>query len=328
MLWRRRAPLLVLAAVATAATAHAFTVDVADKGSMPFPALLILTFSIGLYVERLWLSLLGALATPALVGLLSRSPEWRGERQVQDYAVLGFFVCGAWVAGYLIRRRALQLRAAEAAGGERARTAVREERTRIARELHDVVAHSVSIIALQAGAAEALIERDPTAARQHMATVRRTAHDALGEMRRLLDVLRENEPSYTPQPQLASIHELVATAREAGQRIDLDEDGDLDRVPAGLALSAYRIVQEALTNVRKHVGAVPTRVSIRNDGSRLELEIANEPGDAAVAPNGSGHGLIGMHERARLYGGSLTTSEAADGGFVVRASLPLEDGEQ
>jgi signal transduction histidine kinase len=169
------------------------------------------------------------------------------------------------------------------------------------------------------------VERDPQTAREHMATVRRAAHEALGEMRRLLDVLREDEPEYAPQPQLASIGELVATTREAGQEIELDEHGALDAVPAGVALSAYRIVQEALTNVRKHAGNVPTRVSVRSDGRRLDVEIVNAAGGLATDVNGGGHGLVGMRERARLYGGSVDAGREADGGFAVRATLPLEE---
>jgi signal transduction histidine kinase len=325
LLWRRRFPLLVLLVIGAVTAAYAFTVDVADKGAMPFPALLVATFSVGLYVERLWLALLGAACPIVLLAVLSRSPEWSGERQVVDYAIFSFFICGSWLAGHLIRRRALQVRAAEAAGGERARAAVRDERARIARELHDIVAHSVSIIALQAGAAEALVERDPKRAREHMTTVRRTAHEALGELRRLLDVLREDEPQYVPQPQLASIGELVATAREAGQEVELVELGELDAVSTGVALSAYRIVQEALTNVRKHAGDVPTRVSVRSDGRRLDVEIVNAAGGSAADVNGSGHGLIGMRERARLYGGRVDAGREADGGFAVRATLPLEE---
>jgi signal transduction histidine kinase len=295
---------------------------------MPFPALLVASFSVGLYVDRLWRSLLGVVAPIAIVAALSKSPMWEGVRHAGDYAVLIFFVSGAWVAGFLIRRRALQVRAAERAGGERAEAAVRVERARIARELHDIVAHSVSIIALQAGAAETLVEQDPAKARAHLAAVRKTAHDALGEMRRLLDVLRENEPTYTPQPQLASIHELVAAARETGQEIELHEHGELANLPAGVALSAYRIVQEALTNVRKHAGPAATRVTVENDGTQLRIEIANAAGTPTAAANGSGHGLIGIRERVRLYGGSVRAAEQPGGGFAVVATLPLEDHDR
>jgi signal transduction histidine kinase len=322
LLWRRRVPVAVMIAIAAVAAARAFTVDTPDDGAMPFPALLVATFSVGLYVRRLPLAI-GAGAVPiALVLALSRSPEWRGSRTIVDYTILTFFVVGAWVAGYAIRRRALQVH-------EGAREAVAAERARIARELHDIVAHSVSIIALQAGAAEALVDRDPAAAREHIGSVRRTAHEALAEMRRLLDVLREDEPVYAPTPELSHVEDLVAASREAGLPVELDESGELAGVPPGVATTVYRIVQEALTNVRKHAGLVPTHVVVRREEDRIELLVENGPGAASVVPmNGGGHGLIGMRERVRLYGGTIDAQRAGGGGFTVRASIPLgEDGE-
>jgi signal transduction histidine kinase len=249
---------------------------------------------------------------------------WQGERHAADYAILIFFVSSAWLAGYLIRRRAAQVRAAEQAGGERAREAVAAERARIARELHDVVAHSVSIIALQAGAAEARVESDPAAAREHMAVVRRTAHDALVEMRRLLGVLREDVPTYEPTPELTDIGDLVTAAQNAGLPVELHREGDFAGLPSGVSLAVYRLVQESLTNVRKHAGPVPTRVVIHRTASTVEMAVENEPGETTVASaNGSGHGLIGMHERVRVYGGALDARTGDGGGFVVRASIPI-----
>jgi signal transduction histidine kinase len=325
LLWRRPAPIVALAAIAAVTAVRAFTVHGPDDGAMPFPALLVATFSVGLYVRRLWLSLLCGAIPIALVAALSRSPEWRGERHVTDYVILTFFVCSAWAAGYLIHRRAAQVRAAEAAGGERAREAVAAERARIARELHDVVAHSVSIIALQAGAAEGLVETEPAAAREHMAAVRRTAHEALVEMRRLLSVLREDEPTYEPTPATSDLDDLVATAREAGLPVELRREGDFDGLPSGVSLAVYRVVQESLTNVRKHAGSVPTQVLIHRGPSRVEVSVSNERGPQAAA-NGAGHGLIGMNERVRLYGGTLDAGPDDAGAFTVHASIPLGDG--
>jgi signal transduction histidine kinase len=328
LLWRRQAPVAAVVAIGAVATARAFTTHVADEGAMPFPALLVATFSVGLYVRRLWLSLVVGALPIALVAAFSRSPEWRGERHAADYAILTFFVCGAWLAGYLIGRRAAQVRAAEQAGGERAREAVTAERARIARELHDIVAHSVSIVALQAGAAEALVETDPEAAREHMSTVRRTAHDALDEMRRLLDVLREDEPTYEPTPDLTDVDDLVDAARNAGLPVELSREGDLGGLPSGISLAVYRLVQESLTNVRKHAGAVPTSVVIRRSPSRVELVVRNELGEHRPgAANGGGFGLIGMRERVRVYGGSLDAGEDEVGRFTVRASFPVGDAE-
>jgi signal transduction histidine kinase len=329
LLWRRQAPIAALGAIAGVAALRAFTTDTADQGAMPFPALLVATFSVGLYVRRFWLSLACGAAPIALVAALSWSPMWQGERHAADYAILIFFVSSAWLAGYLIRRRAAQVRAAERAGGERAREAVAAERARIARELHDVVAHSVSIIALQAGAAEARVESDPAAAREHMAVVRRTAHEALVEMRRLLGVLREDVPTYEPTPELTDVGDLVTAAQNAGLPVELCREGDFDGLPSGVSLAVYRLVQESLTNVRKHAGPVPTRVVIHRTASAVELTVENEPGETTVAsPNGSGHGLIGMHERVRVYGGVLDARADDIGGFVVRASIPTGEAAE
>jgi signal transduction histidine kinase len=325
LLWRRQAPILALATIAAVTVVRAFATDVPDEGAMPFPALLAGTFSVGLYVRTLWLSLLSGAIPIVLVVALSQSPQWQGQRHAADYAILTFFVSSAWLVGHLIQRRAAQVRAAELAGGERAREAVVAERARIARELHDLVAHSVSIIALQAGAAEALVDAEPDAARKHMGAVRRTAHDALVEMRRLLDVLREDEPTYEPTPELTDLDDLVAGARDAGLPVELQREGDFDGLPAGISLAVYRLVQESLTNVRKHAGPVPTRVLVRRSPAEVEVVVQNQrgaPTDAST--NGSGHGLLGMKERVRVYDGVLDAHADEGGGFTVRASIPVE----
>jgi signal transduction histidine kinase len=326
LLVRRRHPLVALLLIGATAALRAFTTEAPDTGAMPFPALLVATFSVGLYVRQLWLSLLGAAFPVALMLGLNWSPMWSGERVVQDYAILIFFVTAAWVGGYVIRRRAAQIRAAEAAGGARARAAVAAERSRIARELHDIVAHSVSIIALQAGAGEALVERDPAAAREHMAAVRKMAHDAMGEMRRLLDVLREDDAVYEPMPDLRDLESLVEASRTAGVPVSFENDArDL---PAGVALTVYRVVQESLTNVRKHAGSAPARVVIRRARDHVDVVVENEPGAApAGAVNGGGYGLVGMRERLRVYGGTLEAAPAVGGGFRVAASIPLGEDD-
>lgn len=198
----------------------------------------------------------------------------------------------------------------------------------MARELHDVVAHSVSIVAVQAGAAEALLDVDPAAARPHLEAVRRTAHDALVELRRLVGVLREDEPTYTPQPGLERLAELVDEARATGLAVELVEEGERPAVPLGVDLAAYRIVQEGLTNARRHAAGAAARVRVAYDPGALEVEVLNGPGGPGRERDddgaGSGHGLIGMRERARLYGGTLEAGAEPGGGFRVRARLPLE----
>jgi signal transduction histidine kinase len=230
------------------------------------------------------------------------------------------------VAGRVVRRlRELTLHLEHER--ERAeRAAVAEERGRIARELHDVVAHGVSVIAIQADAAEAALDRDPELARAPLRTIRGSAKEALEEMRHLLGMLREDDDGgeLAPQPGLEQLPDLVARARAGGVPVDLDVSGTPRTLPPGLDLSAYRIVQEALTNVRKHAQGAPTTVRIDWEPRALALEVRDHgPGPAANA-NGGGHGLVGMRERVRLHGGQLTTGEAAGGGFAVFARLPLD----
>jgi signal transduction histidine kinase len=201
---------------------------------------------------------------------------------------------------------------------ERERThqaAVSEERARIARELHDVVAHGVSVIAVQADAAEAALEYDPARAATPLRSIRGSAHDALAEMRRMVGVLGETHER-GPQPGLAQLPALI---QESGATLEVT--GEPSAVPASLDLAAYRIVQEALTNVRKHAGSAPTTVRITWHDAMLELDVR----DHGPGPNGhgEGHGLVGMRERVRIHGGRLRTGPAAGGGFEVHAELPL-----
>jgi signal transduction histidine kinase len=199
---------------------------------------------------------------------------------------------------------------------------IASERTRLVRELADVVAHSISVVAVQAAAADAYLERDAAQAREHLDAVRRTAHDALAELRRLCGVLRTDTAVLLPQPTLDRVGELVAEAREAGVQLVLVEEGERRELPPGVSLTAFRILQEALVNVRKHAGAVcaAVRIGYRPDG--LELVVTNTPG-AASGEAGNGHGLAAMRERAEVYGGELTAGIEPDGSFAVRARLPF-----
>jgi signal transduction histidine kinase len=325
LVWRRRAPLAVMAVIVGTVIAVSLAADKGEPGTMPFPALLIATFSVGLHARSLPLAVVGGILPAAAIAAVLSTSYYTGEGpDVSEYFILTFFVTGAWTAGRVVRHRAELAAHAEATSGERAREAVSAERVRIARELHDVVAHSVSIIAVQAGAAEELVERDPVQAREHMASVRKTAREALVEMRRLLGVLREDEATYAPQPGLARVQELLEDARAAGVPVQLRQEGDRPAVSPGIDLAAYRIVQEALTNVRKHAGAVPTTVTVRYGNEGIELEVVNAPG-ATGNGGGSGHGIVGMRERARVYGGTVEAGPDDSGGFAVRARLPVEE---
>jgi signal transduction histidine kinase len=211
---------------------------------------------------------------------------------------------------------------------QRERVAVGEERARIARELHDVVAHSVGAMVAQAQGAGRVLDRDPERAREALAAIERTGRNALDEMRRSLGVLRRTDADapLAPQPGMDGLGALVAQARDSGLEVELVTEGEPAPLPAGVDLSAYRIVQEALTNTLKHAGPVRARVAVRYAGDELELEITDDgaPGPPrAQAVNGDGQGLLGMRERVALYGGELEAAHRPEGGFVVRASLPL-----
>jgi signal transduction histidine kinase len=215
----------------------------------------------------------------------------------------------------------------ERAEAERARRAVLEERTRIARELHDVVAHHMSLIAVRAETAPYRLTGLSESAQAEFSSLSEVAREALAEMRRLLGVLRHDQPAaLAPQPQLADLPALVDAARQAGAPVEFSAPTTLSQVPAGVGLCAYRIVQESLSNASQHAPGAPITVSIDAGRGAVLLRVANGPG-GHPAPNGSehrpGHGLTGMHERVALLGGSLTAGPAPDGGFVVSAVLPL-----
>jgi len=206
-----------------------------------------------------------------------------------------------------------------------AREAVVEERARIARELHDVIAHHVSMIVLQAGAERRVLDDGNASTREVLETVERTGRSALTEMRRLLGMLRADasEP-LAPQPGLTDVPMLVMQLREAGLPVELQVDGEPRELPVGIDLSAYRIVQEALTNALKHAGKASASVNIRYGSESLELEIADDGTGTATTPVASGgHGLVGMRERVALYGGRLDAGKRPNGGFAVRVLLPI-----
>lgn len=225
---------------------------------------------------------------------------------------------------------AIRATVAESTAREQALLAVSEERARIARELHDIVAHSVSVMVVQAGAAEQMVADDPAYARRALGTIRTTGSGALAEMRRLVTMLRdpESDADLAPQPGVGSLTDLITAAEGAGFHVELEVTGDRPDLPAGLDLTVYRIVQEALTNVRRHSLARQARVGLDFGSEALEI-VVTDPGPARGSGSpgsgsaGSGHGLVGMRERVALFGGKVS-AEAAGDGFEVRAVVPLE----
>jgi signal transduction histidine kinase len=250
---------------------------------------------------------------------------------IGDYLWSAITFSVAWVLGFALGGRLRETdtarRLAEQAELEReeqARLAVAEERARIARELHDVVGHSVSVMTVQASAVRRLLEPDQDKEREALLVVEQTGREALAEMRRMVGVLRrpDEAPALAPQPSLEHIEKLVAHTRETGLPVELRIEGTAAELPPGIDTTAYRIVQEALTNAVKHARASKAEVVVRYVDGSVELTISDD-GQGGGDGDGSGHGLVGMRERVSVYGGELEAGPQTGGGFRLRATLPV-----
>jgi signal transduction histidine kinase len=240
-----------------------------------------------------------------------------------------------WLVGFALRERTEQTAAAEerALRAERereaaARMAVAEERGRIARELHDVVAHAVSVMVLQVGAVRHRMPETETEDREALKNVEQAGRTALAEMRRLLNAMRHDDDDLEllPQPTLDDLPALVADVQATGMTARLQVHGSPVRLPPGLDLSAYRIVQEGLTNILKHAAASQVDVDVRYDPAELQLEVRDNGRRGVVSGEGLGHGLVGVRERVKIYGGDMLAGPCPAGGFVLRARIPLDGG--
>ena len=250
-----------------------------------------------------------------------------------DFGFIAVLLLAPWLVGKAMRGRVadmslLKVRAekAEREREQRAQEAAREERARIARELHDVIAHSVSVMVVQAGAAEEVLRQAPDRALEPIRAVQETGRQALAEMARLLGMLRRDgeELGLAPQPGLDDLETLIEQTRRAGLPVELRVEGTPRPVPLGADLSAYRIVQEALTNARKHAGEASAAVTVRYGPEALEVEIVDD-GSGSGNGDGGGHGLVGMRERVALFGGEFQAGPQPAGGFRVHARLPLAE---
>ena len=242
-------------------------------------------------------------------------------------------VAPVWVAGNAMRRREQRVEAADERADRLAQeraAALRAERARIARELHDVVTHSVSVMVLQTGAARQIMTKDERRSRDLLESVEASGRSALEELRHLLGLLSDQDldTPLAPQPGVTEIPSLVDRVREAGMAVELDVEGHPRDMVGGVAIAAYRIVQEALTNVLKHAEGAPCRVVLRWADAAIELEILDHgPRTGSPVHDASaGRGIVGMRERAMMYGGMLDAHPEPDGGYVVRARIPLEPG--
>jgi signal transduction histidine kinase len=332
--WRRRAPVAVLTAVLGGILASGWLLAAeraappAGQGPLtPFLALLLAGFSFGAYTGQRRRILAGCAVMAAGLGIRVIQGAVSGQgTDWGTWVAVGLF----WVMGLLFRQRLLRVAELQAHAdrlqaehAEKARWAVVEERSRIARELHDVIAHSVSVMVVQAGAARHTLDAADTGTREALQAIEAAGREALAELRRLLGILRrpDDEPALAPVPGLARVGALIAQMREAGLPTQLDIEGEPTEIAPGIDLTAYRIIQEALTNSLRHAGPAHARVRIRYRPHELDLEITDDGKAAAASGNGSGNGLAGMRERAALYGGTLDAGRG-DHGFTVRARLP------
>jgi signal transduction histidine kinase len=231
----------------------------------------------------------------------------------------------AWLAGFALRERAAEAEAAEERAAQAARLAAAEERTRIARELHDIVAHAVSVMVLQAGAVRHRLHDGDDA--EALRDVEATGRTALAEMRRLLGAMRrdDEDAELGPQPGLATLDPLLDAFGRAGLPVRLQVDGDSAPLPRGIDLSAYRIIQEGLTNALKHAHASHADVRVRYEPDELLIDVRDD-GHGPSPSDGLGHGLVGVRERVKLYGGEMSAGALSDGGFALTTRLPLEGG--
>ena len=276
-------------------------------------------------------ALIGTVIGLSISVLVTELGELTLQILISNYIIYGT----AWVIGDNMRTRRAYTQELEARANQlereretQSREAVIEERRRIAREMHDVVAHTVSVMVVQAGAARRIIESKPEQARDALTSIETTGRQALTEMRRLTGVLRREEESYkTPQPGLGYLEKLIDQTREAGLPVEVTIEGQPYELPQGADLSAFRIVQEALTNSLKHAGPSHASVCIKYSPNKLELRVTDDGrGAAERLSNGSvaGHGLVGMRERVAMFGGDLKSGPLPGGGYEVQATLPLE----
>lgn len=325
--WRRKAPLTAFAVQAVAYVVSVYLSGHLSFSLFVFCALFVGAYSSGAYAEKRRWSLALVIAAGLASGLSLGMSRFLGGIPGIDAGILLI----PWLIGNTVRSQrrlvaSLQDRAArlESERDAIARASVAEERAHIARELHDVVAHAVSIMVVQAEAARKLLRKRPEDAEEALRMVSTTGSEALNELKHLLGLLGDGErPNLEPAPGLRDLDAMLTRLHSAGLRVDLRVDGDMQPLPRGIDLTAYRVVQEALTNVLKHASGSGAQVWLRYGDQRLEIEV-DDLGQPAANSSSDGRGLIGMRQRVEAYGGDLEAGPRRDGGYSVRVRLPLE----
>jgi signal transduction histidine kinase len=326
LLVRRRRPLAVMLAVLAASW---LSFELGPGLGQPWFAMLLAVYGVASHAP-MTVALIGAGATLAVI-IAFDIPRLLAGEDMGEIVPAWFITAGVWGLGRWMRHRRQQVAdlekrtdSLERNQEEAQQQAAAEERARIARELHDLVAHAMSIIVIQAQAARSVLHTDATSADRALASIETSGRLGLAELRRLLGMLRTDTglPS-GPQPGLRDLQRLVDEAEMAGLRLTVTIEGHPDGLSPGLDLTIYRIIQESLTNVRKHAPATKAQLTIRRSTTSIEIEITDN-GTGSIHTGDPGHGLVGIRERVSLYGGDCTTGSVAGGGYRVWASLPLE----
>jgi signal transduction histidine kinase len=317
---RRRVPLLAFAS----AVIGLLVLDAVAALSL-FGAVVLASYSAGEALSGRQTYLVPATAAAAFAAIAVD-----GEAVPSDFVAFALFLVGPWWVGRLVRQRTRQadalVRLAELERDRETAAAVQEERARIARELHDIISHAISVVTVQTQAVRLRLTPEHAREADDLRGVEATARQAMAEMRRLFGVLRvDGAPaSLAPQPGLDQLDRLVSQVRGSGLQLDVEIEGERVPLPPGVDLAAYRIVQEALTNVVRHAGSAPARVRLDYGDSVLAVTVEDD-GPGRARASGRGHGLLGMRERVALYGGTLETGSANGGGFRVHARLPFRE---
>lgn len=330
LLARKAFPLAALTVMCLGMVAVAFVGDADQSTFVLVLGLLVATYSLAAHATSRSALIGAGVVAAAAVAFESLTFV---DKTVVDVLVPALFLAGAWIGGREVHRHRQDAREATAHSELLARThqletnsAVAAERIRIARELHDVVAHAISVMGIQASAARRTLAPGQTEQREALLDVERLGREALEEMRRMLGLLRTEDVDQEigPQPSLAQLPTLAADAGRAGLEVTLDSEVESDRLPVGLQLTTYRIVQEALTNVRKHAQANRVHIRICRRGPNLEVTVEDD-GKGGTGDPELGNGLFGMGERVALHDGTLYAGPGDDKGFLVRALLPIKD---
>lgn len=328
LLVRRRFPLAVLAALLLAVVGQAVLTQDAAEGSGLVLPLLVAIYSVAAWGSRRTAIAGLALSLIALTVSIIEDQHVQTGEEIWAAAFFSLLAVAAWVSGLAVhaRRDAAELEAHAADLERRHQEAIVAERDRIARELHDVIAHNVSVVVVQAVGALGVLDNQPARAREPLERIEKSGREALAELRRLLGVMRGPgalDEQLGPQPGIADLEALVDGVRGAGVPVELTFEGPVTSLPKALELSIYRIVQEALTNTLKHAGPASAKVIVSCHPRSVEVDVVDDGVGTNGQANGSGHGLMGMRERVALFGGRLQAGDRVEG-FAVHAWVPLE----